>query len=80
MKNLREQILAILANELAEPGEPLNVNVPLSELGADSLDAISLQIEIATELNITFSDDEDFTADMTPMEIYDRVVAKVGAA
>ena len=78
--NLREQVLKILSDELAEPGEPLNVNIPLSELGADSLDAISLQIEIENTLNIKFSDDEDFTDDLTPMQIYDRVAAKVGAA
>jgi acyl carrier protein len=78
--NLREQVLKILSDELAEPGEPLNVNIPLSELGADSLDAISLQIEIENTLNIKFSDDEDFTDDLTPMQIYDRVAAKVGVA
>lgn len=80
MKNLRETVLAILSAELAEVGEPLNVNVPIHDLGADSLDAISLQMEIESELNIKFSDDEEFNEGMTAMEIYDRVAAKVGAA
>jgi acyl carrier protein len=80
VKNLREKVLTILADELAEPGQPLNVHVPISQLGADSLDAVALQIEIEIALDIKFPDGEDFTEHLTPMQIYDLVVAKVGVA
>lgn len=79
VRSLRERVLAILAAELAEVDEPLNVNVPIRDLGADSLDAISLQMEIEMELNIKFLDEEMFNEGMTAMEIYDRAAAKVGA-
>lgn len=79
-QNVRERVLALLADELATPGESLDVNVPIGDLGADSLDAINVQYEIEEAIGITFSDDEDFTVDMTAMQIYDRVAAKVGAA
>jgi acyl carrier protein len=75
----RERVLAVLTDELTQPGEPLDVNVPISDLGADSLDVLSLQHEIAKALDIAFSDEEDFTPDMTAMQIVDRVIAKVGA-
>jgi acyl carrier protein len=80
MKNLRETVLAILSAELAEVGQPLNVHVPIRELGADSLDAISLQMEIEAALHIKFSVEEELNEGMTAMEIYNRVAAKVGAA
>jgi len=76
-RSLRERVLAVLTDELTQPGEPLDVNVPISDLGADSLSTLSLQYEIAKELDITFSDDEDFTVDMTAMQIVEHVVAKV---
>jgi acyl carrier protein len=76
-RSLRERVLAVLTDELTQPGEPLGVNVPISDLGADSLSTLSLQYEIAKELDITFSDDEDFTVDMTAMQIVEHVVAKV---
>jgi acyl carrier protein len=79
-QNLRERVLAVLSDELARPGEPLAVNVPIGDLGADSLDALNIQYRIAKALDISFSDDEDFTVDMTALQIIERVVAKVGAA
>ncbi|WP_211474803.1 acyl carrier protein [Collimonas humicola] len=74
---IRERVLSILADELAHPGEPLDVNVPINTLGADSLDAIELTMEVESEFKISFSDDEWFTAEMTAMQIVERVVAKV---
>ncbi|HWW07746.1 acyl carrier protein [Collimonas sp.] len=74
---IRERVLAILADELTHPGEPLDVYVAISALGADSLDAIELTMEVESEFKISFSDDEWFTAEMTAMQIVERVVAKV---
>lgn len=79
-QSLRERVLAVLADELNLQGDPLDVNVPISDLGADSLDALSLQYEIEEAIGIAFLDGEDFTPDLTAIQIYDRVAAKVGAA
>lgn len=78
MQNIKDRVLSILGAELAPPGELLDVYVPISALGADSLDAIDLTMEIESEFKTSFSDDEWFTADMTAMQIVERVVAKVG--
>lgn len=78
-RNLRERVLAILTDGLTQSGEPLDVNVPISTLGADSLDAIELTMEVESEFKISLSDDEWFTADMTAIQIVERVAAEVGA-
>ena len=74
---IRERVLSILAEELTHPGEPLDVYVPIGALGADSLDAIELTMEVESEFKISFTDEEWFAADMTAMQIVERVVAKV---
>ncbi|AMP15517.1 acyl carrier protein [Collimonas pratensis] len=79
-RSLLQRVLAILASELPLAGDPLNVNVPIGDLGADSLSALSLQYEIEEAIGIAFLDGEDFTPDLTAIQIYDRVAAKVGAA
>jgi acyl carrier protein len=77
--SIRERVLSILADELAHLGEQLDVYVPISSLGADSLDAIELAMEVESEFKFIFSGEEMFTADMTAMQIVERVVAKVNA-
>lgn len=79
-RSLQERVLALVADELNLHGDPLDVNVPISDLGADSLDALSLQYEIEDEFDIAFPEGEDFTPDLTATQICDRVAAKVGAA
>jgi acyl carrier protein len=77
MQNIKDRVLSILRAELAPPGEPLDIYVPISALGADSLSVIELTMEVESEFDITFSDAEMFTESMTAMQIVERIVAKV---
>lgn len=78
-KTCRDRVYAVVERELAARRDDLTGDATLDELGADSLDAVEVELAIEDELDVEFGRDEALaTTETTLDELVARTERRVG--